>query len=150
MRLARVLGRAAAVAALTAVALAGTGSAQAATYDGQDPIVTGCNSSAVTVNSAPVYRADGTEVGTIQLRYSTSCGTVWARLVSPISHGLGYVVRNTDGAFEACGNTLTWSSSLSAYSCYSRMLNDRNVTSYAWGLVDSSAWWSQVARTGNF
>ncbi|MFJ9908892.1 DUF2690 domain-containing protein [Streptomyces sp. NPDC101152] len=139
MNLAHGLGRAAAVAALTAAPLALSGTARAATYDGQDPIAGGCASSAITAESAPIYRGDGAQVGTIQLRYSTSCRTVWARILSPaFSSGVAFVYRNTGGA-EGCpanGNTLTWSSTLGAYTCYTPMLNDANVTSYADGTIN--------------
>lgn len=149
MNPARVLGRAAAVAALTAAPLAASGPAQAATYDGQDPIATGCASSAITAESTPIYRGDGAQVGTIQLRYSTSCKTAWARILSPAySTGVAYIYRNTGGA-EGCpssGNTLTWSSTLGAYTCYTRMLNDAgSITSYGWGVVDG--WWGSSQGT---
>ncbi|TDU04994.1 uncharacterized protein DUF2690 [Streptomyces sp. 846.5] len=147
MNLARVLGRAAAVAALTAAPLAASGPAQAATYDGQDPIATGCASSAITAESTPIYRGDLTQVGTIQLRYSTSCRTAWARIITPLSTGVAFVYRNTGGA-EGCpgsGNALTWSSTLGDYTCYTPMLNDANVASYGWGVVDG--WWGSSQGT---
>lgn len=149
MRLARVLGRIAAVAVCAAAPLALTGSAQAATYDGQDPLATGCSSSALTMESAPVYRIDGTQTGTIELRYSTSCKTVWARLVSYYSQGFATASRDQDGATYSC-TSLTWSSSLNAYSCYSRMLNDYGMSSYAYGQNLGLGGWSQLARTASF
>lgn len=152
MRRARVLAGAAAVTALTAAALVGpgTGTASAATYDGQDPIASGCASNTDTVASAPIYRTDGTQVGTMELRYSVPCGTVWARVVSYYSTGYAYVHRSSDGASERCGNALTWSSSLNAYSCYTPMLNDWNTMSYAYGANYTIAGWSQVAATASY
>jgi hypothetical protein len=77
---------------------------------------------------------------------------VWARVLSPaFSSGVAFVYRNTGGA-EGCpatGNTLTWSSTLGAYTCYTPMLSDANVTSYAWGTING--WWgSSSASTGSY
>jgi len=50
-------------------------SAIAAPYDGSDPGATGCASSAYTISS--FY--DRYYGGYVELRYSTSCSTAWAR-----------------------------------------------------------------------
>lgn len=57
---------------------------QAATIgvaDGSDPVVTGCVTGAVTVDSVSVYDPFEHLVGTLQLRASARCGTSWGRFV---------------------------------------------------------------------
>ncbi|TDU04990.1 uncharacterized protein DUF2690 [Streptomyces sp. 846.5] len=149
----RILAMAATGLTAATLALSLPTQASAATYDGQDPAASGCSSTAVTAKSAPIYRGDGAQVGTIQLRYSTKCRTVWARIITPYNAGIAVVHRNTDNATEACPintNTLKWSSSLGDYSCYTPMLNDANVTSYAWGQVDGPWGSTTVAYTGSY
>jgi hypothetical protein len=108
------------------------GIAQAATYDGRDPVSSGCSRSAITARQASIY-AGSTRVGVAQLRYSTSCRTVWGRTIAYYSpKGLTQVKRNSDGAYQSCVG-FAWVSSLGGYSCYTPMLNDRGVTSYATG-----------------
>src|SRR5215203_2657682 len=58
--------------------------AAASSLDGQDPIASGCSAGAYTVVSTPIriipmYPGGGTIVGTLELRYSPSCGTNWVR-----------------------------------------------------------------------
>lgn len=59
--------------------------ASALPYDGQDPMASGCASSAYTVLSAPIkiipMYGSGT-VGTLELRYSSQCGTNWGRVTT--------------------------------------------------------------------
>lgn len=131
--------------ATTASALvAAPGIAQAAPYDGGNPVSSGCARSVITARQATIY-ADGTPVGVVQLRYSTSCRTVWGRTIAYYSpKGLTQVKRNSDGAYQSCVG-FTWVSSLSGYSCYTPMLNDRGVTSYATGW----AWTSGERSVGS-
>lgn len=112
--------------------------AYAATYDGQDPNSTGCARTASTPRSASIFRQGNrtidNRIGYIELRYSSSCRTVWGRVViftEPTSDFVE-VIRNSDGAVEGCYDAF-WQDSLHGYSCYTPMLNDRNVTSYAYG-----------------
>ena len=78
--------------------------------NGLDPIATGCASDAITV---PV---DGGTVsfrtGTIELRYSPTCGTNWGRVTSSVGNAqLTVSIRRKDGLFYlTVGNgTLLWS-----------------------------------------
>jgi len=120
----------------TAVLVPGT--AFAATYDGADPNTTHCANTASTKRSATIYRqgnrTNDNIIGRIELRYSSSCRTVWGRVVIFTDSASDYVevVRNSDGAVQGCYDAF-WQSSLGGYSCYTPMLNDRNVTSYATG-----------------
>jgi hypothetical protein len=127
--------------------------AQALPYDGTDPATTGCSASART----PYYRvfADfiGQYLGEIQLRFSSSCQTAWARLVFPgkgtvgcpylgegVACGEVEVHRKNDGSWMDCyvGNGDT--------GCYTRQLWDQgSYQSYAAGglldLGDMDAGW---------
>jgi hypothetical protein len=58
--------------------------------------------------------------------------------------GLTQVKRNSDGGYQSCLG-FTWTSSLGGYSCYTPMLNDRGVTSYATGW----AWTSNETNVGS-
>ncbi|GIH07833.1 hypothetical protein Rhe02_59000 [Rhizocola hellebori] len=136
--------------AATAVLVPGT--ANAATYDGQDPIASGCASSVITARLANIRGYDGiTIVGQIQLRYSTACRTVWGRIVAYYNdyNAHAYVNRNSDGAWYNCVNP-TWSNNLAAYSCYTPMLNDANVTSYADGYAATTDYVISYGRTTSY
>jgi hypothetical protein len=114
--------------AVAAVTCSGNG------CDGLSPGTTGCAATAITAKSVNLYR--GSELlGIVQLRYSTACRTVWGRIVNYVSTvGAALVHRNFDGRVEQC-NSLTYSSTLGAYSCYTLQLYDGGVTSYAGGSV---------------
>lgn len=117
----------------TALALSGmfAGSASALTYDGQDPIASGCANTAITAESVPIRDSNGALLGYDDLRYSTACRTTWGRVRDiATSQGSSLLSRLSDGHQEWCGyGPLTWSQTLNAYTCYTPMLNDANVTS---------------------
>lgn len=64
--------------------------------DGRDPIQAGCASDAYTAISDYIYNSVGNAVARVDLRYSPSCGTNWARTVSLIGpqHIDAVVTRN--------------------------------------------------------
>ncbi|MFE9560193.1 DUF2690 domain-containing protein [Streptomyces sp. NPDC006487] len=103
-----------------------------------------CQGDAVTVASAAIGPA------VLELRYSDSCEAIWARISQAKyeypgdnSPGHAKVIRNSDGASYTC------SVPLGGTSCYTRMLGDHNVTSYAYGDFDRSPYqWS--GRTGSY
>ena len=122
--------------------IASAGSASATTsYTGLDPIATGCATGAVTMESATVHGLDGATVGTVELRYNTSCHAGWARLTltGPLQVCNGHapawgcdtasalIHRNSDGTEEGCSVTPGQTS------CWTNMVDDLNVTSYAKG-----------------
>ena len=130
----------------TALALSGllAGTASALTYDGQDPEASGCSSSAITAEQhALTY--NGATIGWVQLRYSTSCMTVWSRIETTNSawaKGDAEVVRNSPEASQGWGwpgKAVPWSSGNSAYSAWTPMLNDVDATSYANGCLINAA-----------
>ncbi|WP_329319954.1 DUF2690 domain-containing protein [Streptomyces sp. NBC_01262] len=127
-----------ATAALTlgsGLALLPATGASAAAYDGQSPVTSGCVNSAITASSKNIYVGSKLE-GKIELRYSTSCRTAWGRVIAYYLGGEGEanVYRNSDGKYYLCENT-TWSEALNGFTCYTAMVNDAGVTSYAWGQV---------------
>ncbi|MEZ0064617.1 hypothetical protein ABIA32_000605 [Streptacidiphilus sp. MAP12-20] len=133
MRLTTLAKRAAVVTTSTVILAAGfTGNANALAYDGADPNGSGCSADAITAASVPLGNGGYSVYGTMELRYSPYCRTVWARVWSDGTELFAQVHRNSDDATQSCG-TPTWSSSAGRYYCYTAMLNDANVTSYAWG-----------------
>lgn len=100
--------------------------------DGKDPAVY-CQSDADTVQSIRLGQA------LLELRYSLSCRAAWAKISNadwePYSQFASFAVihRNSDGREYRCTVPSTGTS------CYTPMVNDRNVTSYAYGEWDSGA-----------
>lgn len=60
--------------------------------NGQDPIATGCNSDAYTVTSANIKNLQNQVVGRVDLRWSPTCQTNWARAVSNVGSTNMFVV----------------------------------------------------------
>lgn len=113
MRLKPIAIAAAIAAALSATAmLPGTAGARLAggcsgyNCDYQDPIAEGCNQDAYTVGASTIDDAQGNQLGYVELRWSPSCQTNWARVTS--TSGAIYdprvmrveIVRSSDGAYE--------------------------------------------------
>ena len=112
--------------------------------DGRNPDALGssCHGDARTVKSAVLVRSDGVADGpTVQLRYSPSCRTIWAKIVGGWGHlpgsdsgGCGVTVhRNSDGKeyganIGAGGN-----------SAFTNVVYDADVTAYAYASCDSGA-----------
>ncbi|GAA4247266.1 DUF2690 domain-containing protein [Dactylosporangium darangshiense] len=125
-------------AAVVATALVVTpGRAAAATWDGQMAANTSCANGATTAVQRTISTNTqlGTVIGKVELRYSSSCRTVWTRVTSTAVSSAyigGYVQRNSDGAYYQCSES-GWSDNLGAYYCLTAMLNDKDVTSYAKG-----------------
>ncbi|MDH6553882.1 hypothetical protein M2160_007981 [Streptomyces sp. SAI-117] len=110
--------------------------------DGKDPAVY-CQGDARTVESTRLGQA------LLELRYSPSCRAAWGRISNagydPRDQFTPYatVHRNSDGREYSCsvpnGDT----------DCYTRMVNDANVTSYTKGMWDSGARIYE-GRTGSY
>ena len=104
---------------ILATALAQTTPASANSYDGKDPVSTGCSSTATT----KAY-ADGSGY-TIELRWSSGCATAWARIVVENDYlSLGAaaeIISQTDGNY-ACSKFSSYSTNYS--SCYTPMVAD--------------------------
>ncbi|MFI5680902.1 DUF2690 domain-containing protein [Streptomyces cellulosae] len=121
--------------------IAATGSASAYTYDGTSPSSTGCSSDGTTVASAPMKNSAGT-MGTIELRYSLTCHTAWARLTLNYTQfacgnaSAGYacaaagITRNNDGRSYSC------TISQGQTQCYTPQVYDKGLTSFADGHID--------------
>ena len=117
--------------------------AQAATYpyDGQYASSTSCNNDAVTKATANIYSDSfGARVGYVELRYSASCRTTWARLTSLLKYvpgdmGLAYakIIRNNDGKSYECSIPANVAPPVK---CNTKMVNDKNMSSYARGWID--------------
>lgn len=100
--------------------------------DGKDPAIY-CQGDARTVQSLYLGQA------LLELRYSPSCRAAWARISNadwdPYDEfaSLALVHRDSDGREYRCTVPSAGSS------CYTSMVNDANVTSYAYGEWDSGA-----------
>lgn len=135
-------------AATSALALSTAGTANAATYDYQWPDTSGCQNTAITVKTT------STPTALLELRYSTACRTVWARLTvyanALIKDPQSWVVRNSDGASTGGAVKVTTPTPPDgSITVFSRMLNDANVTSYAaadWTTVEGH----HTAHTGSY
>lgn len=144
------VGGLAALMLAAGLTVAGTTTASAASVDGSDPQATGCANTAKTVSSAAIYDSGHTEIGYVELRYSTGCRTTWARVTSLIGYnsdrGISEttITRNSDGrsytkTFSAYGQT----------SVYTPQVNDAGVTSYAYGEIDDGIHFDS-ARTASY
>jgi hypothetical protein len=135
--------------------LATSGSAQAYSYDGQNPATTGCGNDATTMESARMVNAYGTDFGVIELRYSLNCHAAWARLTLDYAQpdcgdaAAGYacsvarIVRNNDGRVYGC--TIYEGE----HQCYTAMVYDKGLTSYARGIIDAVSGTADV-RTASY
>ncbi|MGC9542638.1 DUF2690 domain-containing protein [Streptomyces sp. UG1] len=152
----RNLARAGVVAGGIGLSLVATmGGAQAYTADGKDPSAAGCGADARTVHSATVKNSNITW-GTIELRYSLKCHTAWARFtLDHTQYACGnaaagedceraYIVRNNDGRKYSC--TITKGQK----QCYTPMVYDKGLTSYAAASADSSAGGTAYVRTASY
>ncbi|MEU4366676.1 DUF2690 domain-containing protein [Micromonospora chersina] len=103
-------------------------------YDGRWADQTPCGSDARTVRSASVTTSTqlGEVYGKVELRYSPTCRTVWARVTTPVLPIFqdATVFRNSDYHTMTCNGRL-WSDSLHSYYCFTAMLYDGDVTSFA-------------------
>jgi hypothetical protein len=126
-------------------------SALSYTNDGKSPESTGCANDAVTKRSA--VAANSSNGTTIELRWSPSCRTAWARVTKahgPIAYswaGWGAkIVRNNDG------KTFTCSVPSGGSSCYTAMVYDLDpLTSYAEAHGDDTCDCGYISiRTANY
>ncbi|MFC8900143.1 DUF2690 domain-containing protein [Streptomyces cinereoruber] len=124
--------------------IAGTGGAQAYTYDGTNPSSTGCSADGKTIHSATVKNDAGYSFGTIELRYSVKCHTAWGRMTlnraanscdttgAGYACTRGYVIRNNDGRTYSC------KISAGQTQCYTPQVYGKDpLTSYAQAYVDA-------------
>lgn len=131
---------AAAAVAIGCVTLGTAGPATATEtrdWDGVDPRGTTCNTDARTVASAAIT-FEGHRLGSIELRYSSSCRTAWARLHNDMDHvpgdahsGYADIVRDSDGLTFSC-----WSPPGPDTVCWTKMVDDAGTTAHAFGDID--------------
>ncbi|MEU6349437.1 DUF2690 domain-containing protein [Streptomyces sp. NPDC047072] len=133
--------------AVTASLIGFASPAQALPYDGADPVASGCANTAVTARHTWMA-LNGYVAGRIDLRYSTACRTVWARVVNFKRDGGGAKVARQTGPDAAASCTVSqYSSSLGGYYCYTEMLDDAGYVSTAAGWVvdpSGSKWYAST------
>lgn len=124
----------------------------AATWDGVNPRSSSCWNDRRFVQSTHLRYAGsgGFAPPIIYLYYSPSCRTTWARLTGgtipePGNSSGGYAIihRNSDGREFRCSVVDATGE------CITPMVNDANVTSYAFGFEDAGAW-TAWGRTASF
>jgi hypothetical protein len=112
--------------------------------DNQNPYGAGCFTGSYVAESAQI----GPTTAEIYLHYSPSCRTVWASIVNAppqtVNNAGGYadVHRNSDNHRLSCNAGYQTS-------CYTNMLYDGNVTSHAYGTIDTG-YEIYSAYTANF
>ena len=90
-----------------------------------------------TVASADI-EFKGHRLGTVELRYSDSCRTAWARLHNDSGHepgdahnGFADVVRDSDGLTYSCSSPTRDNTT-----CWTKMVDDAGSTIHAYGNID--------------
>ena len=109
---------------------------RSSSYDGTSPEATGCANSAITKCSASVKTSSGAVVGTVQLRYSTSCGTVWGKTTSNIGTAYLYTQVNRNGPDYSCSLGGTTGTCVHGSTCTAE---DYASSNYTWQLWDASS-----------
>ncbi|MCX4760293.1 YjfA family protein [Streptomyces sp. NBC_01275] len=110
-----------------------TASCYGSTCEGKDPSVYCADDATSPVGGIWLGQAY------VELRYSPSCRAAWARISHASYNTLDQftpyatVRRNSDGREYTCAVATTGTG------CYTKMVNDINVTSYAKGMWDSGA-----------
>ncbi|MEU4623587.1 DUF2690 domain-containing protein [Actinoplanes sp. NPDC023801] len=128
---------AAATVVTAAAVMVAPAPAMAAVYDGVMASATPCATGAYTARQKTLTTNTQLSevIAKIELRYSPSCRTVWARITSikvTSDNLLGYVRRNSDWQGYECSE-FGYSKNLGAQYCLTPMVNDAGVTSYALG-----------------
>lgn len=139
--------------ALMLVMVFGVSDVASAHYDNTSPYHHDCAYSASTPRNAAIYHPSGFYQGWVELRYSSTCRTVWGRAISTQTHacqpGVDYCVftkahRNSDGYEVPIVQSASGSKQV-----YSNQLDDAGVTSKAYGSIDNGCC-SGSAWTGSY
>jgi hypothetical protein len=131
-RLAGVLG----AAAVMTVALASPAPAAVFPHDGHRAADDGCRADQKVIYHVLIKDTAGTAVGYVDLMYSVYCHTAWAHVHGVrtvvnqtwVPHGL--IHRNYDGVQYSC------TTPEGAQDCWTPMVYDKGMTSYARGTID--------------
>lgn len=102
--------------------------------EGLDPAATGCSTDSYVAQSATLYRqSDGAAVGTLQLKYSPTCGTNWIKVISSIgSVPLYGIVGHTSSMYSSHAYSAT------STSIYTDMTATRYETACGYGSIQGS------------
>jgi hypothetical protein len=105
-----------------------------ASCEGLDPAATGCSADAYVAASATLYRqSDNAAVGTLQLKYSPTCGTNWIKVISNIGSVPLYGIV---GHGTGMTNAHAWSGT--STSLYTDMTATRYETACGYGYISGS------------
>jgi hypothetical protein len=109
--------------------------------DYESPTQTGCSNDAITAEHIDLKEWDlGGYYGTVQLRYSPTCRTAWAKVIMPVPDGYDVLAKATLTTTNANGQrTLGCNVQLGNPDCETNMFYDHsdtfNVTSTAYGQI---------------
>lgn len=142
-----------ALAGVTPLFLVGTASqANAATScyswscDGLVAASTTCVSDAYVAEWANIYEY-GTIIGYIELKYSPSCRSTWARVISDLGYGSFAEVQSN---YSSDISKSCFGSGPAGTGCNTDMIGDAGTTSYAIGTVGDSAGNPFTAATASY
>jgi outer membrane protein assembly factor BamB len=106
--------------------------------DGTNPDSTGCSGTVILVDdeAGAIHNTvtGVTYTANVQLRYSTGCRTIWARILTtdPSVTVLGEIIRNSDGRTLSCTGLMALAGE---FGCFTNQLYDGGVTSHARGSI---------------
>lgn len=114
--------------------------------DGQNPYGAGCFTGSFVVDDEPLVNGFGQSAGRVRLHYSPACRTTWGSIYdAPAPDGTGQgsaeIHRNSDGRQYTCEIPANQSS------CYTAMVYDGNVTSYAYAMYSPGTIANTSGRT---
>ncbi|MDS9998001.1 YjfA family protein [Bacillus atrophaeus] len=128
---------------VTALFLAGKGipvNAETHSYDGKSPYYNDCDSSGSTKKSSNLVNANNQVIGVVELKFSSTCKTAWAKISMNNTLTSGYeanaeITRNTDGKRYNCDSSGGNGKAVAGQkSCYTPMVYDLDPrSSYAFG-----------------
>lgn len=135
----RVVISAAASAMIAPLLIVGTTSQANAATDCYESTCTGlvaantnCVKDAYVAKQANIYNGStSTVIGYVQLEYSPTCRSTWARVITDLNYGSQALVQRNNGNLqEVC-----YGSGPAGTGCNTEMINDAGFTSYAGGYV---------------
>ncbi|RAL21850.1 DUF2690 domain-containing protein [Thermoflavimicrobium daqui] len=120
-------------------------------YDNTDPVATGCANDVITAKSVRVVRAsDKAVLGTVELRYSRTCKTAWARMnvknISTLQYGDAKLYRKEAGQFTGKGAAYVTPGD----SNYTNQFDDDGTVSYAEGDIVERSGKIHRAKTDSY
>ena len=114
-------------------------------YDGTDPASTGCATGSTAIASFPIkVNGTGSTVATLEVRYSSACGTNWVRINNTVSGMFvnKWIQRTSSPVYtqEDTDTNVGWSYGMQVYAPGSTCIQVDGVLIYNDGNNDPYAW----------